>query len=203
MRIEVGYGLEGILPDGLAGQVIRDQFTPRFRNGDYSGGIRDGVTRLVEIVEREHVLTPAELAQFNEHDSDAPPLWILIPFFGLFVTIGAGMAGLGVRTKTGFPLIFGAMFGTLPLLMSAVFMPRTAVVTLVPWAAVMFIVGYRSGERPGFGDMFRKGRGSQGSGWVMGTSNRSRSGSSSSGSSSSSSGFGGGSSGGGGASGSW
>ena len=44
MRIEVGYGLEGVLPDGLAGQIIRDDFTPRFRDNDYSGGIRDGVT---------------------------------------------------------------------------------------------------------------------------------------------------------------
>ena len=43
MRIEVGYGLEGVLPDGLAGQVIRDDFTPRFRENDYSGGIRNGV----------------------------------------------------------------------------------------------------------------------------------------------------------------
>ena len=48
MRIEVGYGLEGVLPDGLAGQVIRDDFTPRFREGDYSGGIHNGVLRLVE-----------------------------------------------------------------------------------------------------------------------------------------------------------
>ena len=42
MRIEVGYGLEGILPDGLAGQIIRDEFIPRFRDNDYNGGIRDG-----------------------------------------------------------------------------------------------------------------------------------------------------------------
>ena len=45
MKIEVGYGLEGVLPDGLAGQIIRDDFTPRFRENDYSGGIRNGVGR--------------------------------------------------------------------------------------------------------------------------------------------------------------
>ena len=66
MRIEVGYGLEGILPDGLAGQIIRDQFIPRFRDNDYNGGIRDGVARVVEIVEKQQVLTAEELAKFNE-----------------------------------------------------------------------------------------------------------------------------------------
>ena len=66
MRIEVGYGLEGILPDGLAGQIIREQFIPRFRDNDYNGGIRDGVARVVEIVEKQQVLTAEELAKFNE-----------------------------------------------------------------------------------------------------------------------------------------
>src|SRR5687768_11201254 len=58
MAIEVGYGLEGVLPDGLAGQLIRDDFTPRFRENDYSGGIRNGVLRLADIVEKQQVLTP-------------------------------------------------------------------------------------------------------------------------------------------------
>ena len=38
MRIEVGYGLEGILPDGLAGQIIRENFVPRFRDNDTTAG---------------------------------------------------------------------------------------------------------------------------------------------------------------------
>lgn len=39
MRIEVGYGLEGVLPDGLSGQIIRQQFLPAFAKGDYEDGI--------------------------------------------------------------------------------------------------------------------------------------------------------------------
>src|ERR671912_1339807 len=65
MAIEVGYGLEGVLPDGLAGQIIREDFTPHFRDGDYSGGIRNGVMRLADVVEKQQVLTPEELAKFN------------------------------------------------------------------------------------------------------------------------------------------
>ena len=204
MRIEVGYGLEGVLPDGLAGQIIRDQFTPRFREGDYSGGIRDGVARVRDVVEKHQVLTPEELAKFNDSNGGDAPVWVAIPFFGLFVTIGFGMLGIGLRSKTVFPVLFGSLFGGMPLLMSLAFMSRMSLYTLFPWALAMLIWGFRLGARPAWRDAFRdssKGGGS-GSGWTMGGSSGG-SGSSSSRSSSSSSSFGGGSSGGGGASGRW
>jgi len=206
MRIEVGYGLEGVLPDGLAGQVIRDDFTPRFKEGDYSGGIRNGVTHLVGIVEKHQVLTPEEIAKLNASNGEDIPYFIVIPFFGIFVTIGFGMLGIGLRTKTGFPVLFGGAFGGMPLLMSMAFMGRVSLFTLVPWAVLVFVQGYRLGGREKWRDAFRdtgsgKGGGSS-TGWTMGTSSSSGSSSSSSSSGSSSS-FGGGSSGGGGASGRW
>lgn len=43
MRIEVGYGAEGYLTDGEAGEIIRNIIAPRFKSGDYHGGISDGV----------------------------------------------------------------------------------------------------------------------------------------------------------------
>ncbi len=52
MRIEVGYGLEGVLPDGLAGNVMRDDMLPQFGRGDYQGGIVRGVERLAAIIRR-------------------------------------------------------------------------------------------------------------------------------------------------------
>ena len=206
MRIEVGYGLEGVLPDGLAGQVIREDFLPRFRDNDYSGGIRNGVNRVIDIVEKHQVLTPEELAKFNESNSgDTPPYWIIIPFFGLFVTIGFSMLGIGLRSKVGFPVLFGGVFGGMPLLMSLAVIGRVALWTLVPWAVVMFLNGFRLGARPSWSEPFRGsgkgGKGGSSGGWVMGGG--SGSGGSSSSSSSSSGSFGGGSSGGGGASGRW
>jgi uncharacterized protein len=203
MRIEVGYGLEGVLPDGLAGQIIRDNFTPRFRDNDYSGGIRDGVNRVIDVVEKQQVLTPEELARFNESGDDFPE-WAVIPFFGLFVTIGFGMVGLGVRTKTGFPLLFGSFFGGMPLMMSLAFVGLLGWFFLVPWALFVFAIGYRLGGRQSWRDAFRNGsgKGGSGGGWVMGGGSSSGSSSSSSSGGSSSS-FGGGSSGGGGASGRW
>jgi uncharacterized protein len=212
MRIEVGYGLEGVLPDGLAGQIIREDFTPSFRNNDFTGGIRAGVTRVVEVVEKHQVLTPEELARFNQSNSDGITLaprtvmLIMIPFFGVFVTIGFGMLGIGLRTKTIFPVAFGSVFGGMPLLMSFAFIGQVALWTLVPWAIAMFAGGFRMGAKPAWRDAFRDsgkgGSGGSSSGWTMGSTSSGSSGSSSSSSSSSSS-FGGGSSGGGGASGRW
>lgn len=47
VRIEVGYGLEGIVTDAFSGQVIRDQIVPRFRENDYPGGIEAGTNALI------------------------------------------------------------------------------------------------------------------------------------------------------------
>ena len=212
MAIEVGYGLEGVLPDGLAGQVIREDFTPRLKAGDYSGGIKNGVSRLVGIVEKHQVLTPEELARLNASESTAP-FYVTLPFFGVFVAIGFLALGGGIGTHTFNPLIFGTLFGAMPLLMSFLFASSPVFATLVTLAVIMFIVGMRLAMRPSWQATLRdEGKGLRGGPvgkWKMGSSGRSGgssgsdSGGSSSGSSGSSSDFGGGSSGGGGASGSW
>lgn len=211
MRIEVGYGLEPIVPDGLAGQIIREEFTPQFKNGDYGTGIRSGVTRLADIVRARHVVTPEERKRYADAaaSADRPPTLLMTPFFGAFVGIGAFMIGAGLASKTGFPLLFGSIFGGIPFLMAMVPFFNAARPWLILAALVAGVLGYRRG-----GSAFatatssRRGRGRHGaaaaggSGWTWGVGGSSGSGSSSSSSSSSGS-FGGGSSGGGGASGSW
>ena len=77
MRSEVDYGLEGILPDGLAGEICEQQFLPRFRDDDDAGGITAGVSRIADIVETKQVPTPEELARFNNSSSDDIPVFIL------------------------------------------------------------------------------------------------------------------------------
>lgn len=51
MRIEVGYGLEPVLTDGLSSTIIRNDITPRFKEGDFVGGINAGVDRIVTQLE--------------------------------------------------------------------------------------------------------------------------------------------------------
>src|SRR2546421_10157897 len=53
LKIETGYGLEGILPDAVAKRIIEDDIVPRFKAGDFYGGIRAGMDRLMRLVEGE------------------------------------------------------------------------------------------------------------------------------------------------------
>jgi uncharacterized protein len=50
LRIEVGYGLEGEVPDALAGRVINEEMVPRLQAGDRDGAVRAGVDRLIAIL---------------------------------------------------------------------------------------------------------------------------------------------------------
>jgi uncharacterized protein len=54
MRIEVGYGLEGALPDALAHRIQEEEILPRFRNGDYAGGIEAGMTAIMAAIKGEY-----------------------------------------------------------------------------------------------------------------------------------------------------
>ena len=57
MRIEVGYGLEGDIPDGVAGRIIRNVMTPAFQNNDYNGGVMGAVNAVAERIADAYELT--------------------------------------------------------------------------------------------------------------------------------------------------
>ena len=58
LRIEVGYGLEGALPDVLAGTIIRNDIAPRFRKGDFYGGILAGLRGIAAATRGEYKAAP-------------------------------------------------------------------------------------------------------------------------------------------------
>ena len=58
LRIEVGYGLEGPLPDAVAKRIIEEDITPRFKQGDFYGGIRAGTDRIMRVIEGEPLPAP-------------------------------------------------------------------------------------------------------------------------------------------------
>ena len=79
MRIEVGYGLEGVIPDAVARRVIAETIAPFFRAGDFYGGIDAGVTQLMQRIEGEPLPPPARTP-----DSDGEAAFVLL--------IGGGLA---------------------------------------------------------------------------------------------------------------
>ena len=78
LRIEVGYGLEGALPDSLADRIIRDDITPRLREGDYDGAINAGVESIIAAIRGEYVGPPSAGVA-----ADMDPMAIVV--FGIFV----------------------------------------------------------------------------------------------------------------------
>ena len=54
VRIEVGYGLEGVLPDGLCGQIIRQNMVPFFKQGDFNKGLLNGVVSVSSLIAKEY-----------------------------------------------------------------------------------------------------------------------------------------------------
>ena len=56
MRIEVGYGLEKIIKDEIAARIIREDMAPRFRQEDYSGGLKVTVQKVIKLIEENKEL---------------------------------------------------------------------------------------------------------------------------------------------------
>jgi len=85
LRIEVGYGLEGVIPDALARRVIDERIVPRFREGDFYGGVRDGVDQLIRLAEGEKLPAPAPAPGIGRPD----PMGWLVPAIIFVVVAGA------------------------------------------------------------------------------------------------------------------
>jgi len=184
LRIEVGYGLEGALTDVTARRIIDEIITPKFKSGDFAGGISAGVDRIVGVVDGEPLPAPEPQQSFGGSDRFDLMFNPLI-IFGIFV------GGAILRTVLGRligSVAAGGAVGVLAwfLIGSLVF---SVISALVAFAFTMFAESTASSNG-------RSG------GWSGGGSSW---GGSSGGSSSDSGGFsgGGGSFGGGGASGSW
>lgn len=100
VRIEVGYGLEGALPDAIASRIIRETITPRFREGDYYGGIDAGLDRILGVIRGEALPPPDERWQGGDVASRGldllPVLLFAVLFFSgiLRAIFGRGLGSL-------------------------------------------------------------------------------------------------------------
>lgn len=88
MRIETGYGLEGALPDQLAGRILDNEVRPRFRAGDWAGGLEAGIDGILAATRGEYQAPPPKAQGVS-------PVAILI--IALFVVLFLWLAAQGSR----------------------------------------------------------------------------------------------------------
>ena len=89
VKIEVGYGLEGVIPDSAAGRILDTVIIPAFRQDDFSGGLLRGLQAIAALVAREYGLDLDELdlSAAASPAQDIPPVSILIPFIFFIIII--------------------------------------------------------------------------------------------------------------------
>jgi uncharacterized protein len=86
-RIHTGYGLEGAIPDITAGRVIQEYMVPKFREGDYAGGLEAASAQLVKLVDGEPLPEP-----MSGQGRGGPPMtWPV----GIFIAFFAAMFARG------------------------------------------------------------------------------------------------------------
>jgi uncharacterized protein len=150
VRIEVGYGLEGVLPDATANRIIDEDIVPKFRAGDYYGGIDAGVDRMLRVIEGEALPEPAQRAARGSGG-----LGNLLPFLLIFALVGGSV----LRR------LFGRVVGALATggLVGIVTWLIISVIGLSVFAGVVaFVFSLASGM----------GGGSGGNGWYSGRHGR-------------------------------
>jgi len=180
LRIEVGYGLEGALTDVTSKRIIDEIIVPKFRSGDFAGGIAAGVARIVAVINGEPLPAPQPQQNWSLPDKvgDAFPFII----FGVIALSGFLRMALG-------RLVGSAAAGGIVGLLAWLIVGSLALSLIAAAIAFVFTL---------FGGSFASSSGR--TGWAGGGGSFSGS---SSGDSGGFSGGGGGSFGGGGASGSW
>lgn len=116
VRIEVGMGLQGVLPDITAGRIIRDIMRPHLRSGDFDRGVEAGVEAIMAATRGEFKATPGERAQRPKH-RDASTFLTFLLFTGIAAAaLGAVSRPLGgVAGAVGLPLAAAMAFPALAL----------------------------------------------------------------------------------------
>jgi len=173
LRIEVGYGLEGILTDATSNRIIHDTIVPRFKQGDFYGGIAAGVAGIIRVVSGEPLPAPAQ------RRGKANGIGQLLPLLFVMAVVAGGVLRAMLGRLPG-AVVTGGIVGVL-----AWFLSGAVILAIIAGgiALVFTLVGsgigaygggrYIGGRSGGVGgrssrDIFRGGGGGFGGGGASG-----------------------------------
>jgi uncharacterized protein len=121
IRIEVGYGLEGVLTDAMSNRIISETITPAFREGNFYGGIDGGLDQMMKLIEGEPLPPPEHAWQSGRHGAGSAlfPELLFAVLIGSVVlrgifgrTLGSAFTGAGAGLLVylgGFALVFAGV----------------------------------------------------------------------------------------------
>jgi uncharacterized protein len=152
VRIEVAKSLEGALPDVTAARIIDEAMVPKFRAGDYAGGLQAGADRLIAVIGGE-ALPPAQQRESKMRQASKAGFdWMDLAIFLFF---GVMIGGRIVRAMFG--RVFGSLLtsvgaGTIALLVtSSIFIAGAAAFVALLYTLLAGGLGMVSPRRGGFG----------------------------------------------------
>ncbi len=116
LRIEVGRGLEGRLTDLLSGRIIRNEITPRFKSGDFDGGVEAGIDAIIAVVRGEYNAAEGESDSGKDQEAGSSAYTALIVLFFVVVMLG-GISKIlgGAAGAVGLPVVGALAFSGLGL----------------------------------------------------------------------------------------
>ncbi|MBS0630636.1 MAG: TPM domain-containing protein [Verrucomicrobia bacterium] len=90
IRIQVGYGLEGALPDALCKRIVEDEIAPRFRQGDFTGGLQAGVHAMMAATKGEYQGTGQTVGGRHGRNQSSPGLIIVFIIIVVVISLIRG-----------------------------------------------------------------------------------------------------------------
>ena len=152
LRIEVGYGLEGVLNDATAKRIVDEIIVPHFKRGEFYAGIESGTTAMMRVIEGEPLPPPKRAAASGSYDIES----LLLIGFGLVVVVGGMLRALLGRFPAA--VLMGGGLGVLVWLTVAPLL----VALLVGVMAFVFVLLGGSGRGYGGGGFGHGGFGGGG-----------------------------------------
>jgi uncharacterized protein len=110
MFLQVGYGLEAVLPDALAKRIIEDEIRPRLRNSDYAGGLTAGVTAILAAARGEYKGSGHTIADAGRQISRALGILILVVILIAFAFLSRLSRGSRMGYSSGGWILGGGGF---------------------------------------------------------------------------------------------
>ncbi|HEY0368828.1 MAG TPA: TPM domain-containing protein, partial [Chthoniobacterales bacterium] len=113
MFIQVGYGLEGVLPDVTAFDITERHIKPHFRTNDFEGGLREGIDLMLKAIRGEYKGTGRTVreSQTNDNNGASVPCVVLVIGFILFMIIIGRISRSGRRRGWGYSSFGGPFIG--------------------------------------------------------------------------------------------